>query len=84
MTHCPLWCKGECALQKEQIFQKRIELWALWSCCDEPVSLFQEELDLKEMPPQMYSPDWKLKDQLFLTHLFPELTQVNLQITAMM
>jgi len=29
MTHCPLWCEGECALQKEQTCQKRIELQAL-------------------------------------------------------
>jgi len=26
MTHCPLWCEGGCALQKEQTHQKRIEL----------------------------------------------------------
>jgi len=29
MTHCPLWCEGGCALQKEQTCQKRIELQAL-------------------------------------------------------
>ena len=29
MTHCPLWCEGGCALQKEQTCQKRTELWAL-------------------------------------------------------
>ena len=29
MTHCPLRCKGERALQKEQTCQKRIELQAL-------------------------------------------------------
>ena len=34
------------------------------------------------MPLQMYSPNWKPGDQLFLTHLFPELTQVNLQAMA--
>jgi len=40
--------------------------------------LFQEELKLEEMPPQMYSPDWKLRDQLFLICLFLKLTEVNL------
>jgi len=34
------------------------------------------------MPPQTYSPDWELGDQLFLTCLFLELTQVDLQATA--
>jgi len=29
MTRCPLRCKGECALRKEQTRQKRIELRAL-------------------------------------------------------
>ena len=31
----------------------------------------------------MYSPNWEPGDQLFLTHLFLELTQVNLQAMAM-
>jgi len=31
----------------------------------------------------MYSPDWEPRDRLFLTRLFPELTQVNLQVAAM-
>ena len=30
----------------------------------------------------MYCPDWELGDQLFFTHVFPELTQANLQATA--
>jgi len=34
------------------------------------------------MPPQTYSPDWGLGDQLFLTCIFLELTEVNLQATA--
>jgi len=29
MTHCPLWCEGGRALQKEQTCQKRTELRAL-------------------------------------------------------
>jgi len=36
MTHYPLRCEEGCALQKEQTYQKRIELWALQSCCDGP------------------------------------------------
>ena len=83
MTRCPLWCEEGRALWKEQTRQKRIELWALRLCCDGPVSLLQEELDLEETPPQTYSPDWEPRDRLFLTHLFPELTQVNLQAAAM-
>jgi len=83
MTRCPLWCEEGCALWKEQTRQKRIELWALRLCCDGPVPLLQEELDLEETPPQTYSPDWEPRDRLFLTHLFPELTQVNLQAAAM-
>ena len=65
MTCCPLQYEGGCALWKEQACQKRIELWALWSCRDGPVPLFQEELDLKEMSPQTYSPSWELRDWLF-------------------
>jgi len=83
MTHCPLWCEGGRALQKEQTYQKRIELRALQSCRDRPTPLFQEELDLEEMPLQTYSPDWEPGDRLFLTCLFPELTQVDLQAMAM-
>jgi len=30
----------------------------------------------------MHSPDWEPRDQLFFTHLFPELTQVDLQTMA--
>jgi len=44
--------------------------------------LFQEELELEETPPQICSPDWGLGDRLFLTRIFPELTEVNLQATA--
>ena len=44
--------------------------------------LFQEELKLEEMPPQTYSPDLELRDQLFLIYIFPELTKVNLQAIA--
>jgi len=31
----------------------------------------------------MYSPDWGLRDRLFLTCIFPELTEVDLRATAM-
>jgi len=62
MTCCPLWCGERRALQKEQIYQKRTELQALQSCRDGPTPLFQEELELKEMPSQTYSPDWGLGD----------------------
>jgi len=62
MTHCPLRCEGGRALRKKQTRQKRIELWALRSCRDRPAPLLQEELDLGEMPPQMYSPDWEPGD----------------------
>jgi len=82
MTRCPLRCEGGRALQKEQTHQKRIELWALQSCRDGPTPLFQEERDLEETPPQMYSPNWEPGDQLFLTHLFLELTQVDLRAVA--
>jgi len=30
----------------------------------------------------MCSPDWGLGDRLFLTHIFPELTEVDFQATA--
>jgi len=83
MTRCPLRCEGECVLQKKQTHQKRTELRALRSCHDGPASLFQEELKLEETPLQMCSPDWGLGDRLFLTHIFPELTEVDLQATAM-
>jgi len=46
------------------------------------VPLFQEELELEETPPQTCSPDWELGDRLFLIHIFPELTEVNLRATA--
>jgi len=82
MTHCPLWCEGGRALQKEQTHQKRTELRALRSCRDGPAPLLQEELELEEMPPQMHSPDWGLGDQLFLMCIFPELTEVDLRATA--
>ena len=62
MTHCPLRCEGGRALRKKQTRQKRIELRALRSCRDRPTPLLQEELDLGEMPPQMYSPDWEPRD----------------------
>jgi len=45
--------------------------------------LLQEELELEETPPLTYSPDWETGDQLFLTHLLPELTQTDLQAMAM-
>jgi len=51
-------------------------------CRDRPAPLFQEELELKETPPQTRSPDWGLRDQLFLTRIFPELTEIDLQATA--
>ena len=82
MTCCSLRCEDGRALQKEQIRQKRIELRALRSCRDGPTPLFQEERDLEKMPPQTYSPDWELEDQLFLTRLFLELTQVDLRATT--
>jgi len=78
MTRCPLWCEGGRALRKEQTHQKRTELRALRSCRDKPAPLFQEELELEEMPPQTRSPDWGLGDRLFLTRIFPELTEVDL------
>jgi len=78
ITRCPLWCEGGHALWKEQTYQKRTELRALRSCHDRPAPLFQEELELEEMPSQMCSPDWGLGDQLFLTRIFPELTEVDL------
>jgi len=83
MTHCPLQCKGGRALQKEQTRQKRIELRALQSCHDGPTPLFQEELDLEDTPPPTYCPDWEPRDRLFLTRVFPELTQADLQAMAM-
>jgi len=78
MIHCPLQCEGGCALWKEQTHQKRTELQALRLCHDRPAPLFQEELELKETPPQTCSPDWGLGDQLFLICIFPELTEVDL------
>jgi len=83
MTHCLLRCKGGRALWKEQTRQKRVELWALQLCRDRPTPLFQEELELKELPLQTYYPGWEPRDQLFLTRLLPEPAQVNLQAMAM-
>jgi len=82
MTHCPLRYEGGHALRKEQTHQKRTELRALQSCHDGPAPLFQEELELKETPPQTCSPDWGLRDRLFLTRIFPELTEIDLRATA--
>jgi len=62
MTHCPIWCERRCALWKEQIYQKKIELRALRSCRDRPTPLFQEELELKNIPLLIYCPDWELED----------------------
>ena len=83
ITHCLLQCEGGRALQKRQTHQKRVELQALWLCCDRPIPLFQEKLELKEAPPQMYYPSWEPEDQLVLTHLLPELAQVDLQAMTM-
>ena len=82
MTCCPLQCEGGRALRKEQTHQKRIELRAIQSCRDGPTPLFQEELELEDMPPPTYCPDWEPGDRLFLAHIFPELTQANLRATA--
>jgi len=62
MTRCPLRYEGGCALWKEQTRQKRIELQALRLCCNGPIPLLQEELDLEEIPLQTYSPDWEPRD----------------------
>ena len=51
--------------------------------CDGPTPLFQEELELEDIPLLMYCPNWEPGDQLFLTHIFPELTQADLQAMAM-
>ena len=83
MTRCPLWCEGGRALRKEQTHQKRTELQALRLCHNGPTPLFQEELKLEKMPLQTCSPDWGLRNRLFLTHIFPELTEVDLRATAM-
>ena len=82
MTCCPLRCKRGHALWKEQTCQKKTELWALQLCHDRSIPLLQEELELEEASLQMYCPDWELGDRLFLTCLFLELTEVNLQATA--
>jgi len=82
MTHCSLQCEGGHALWKEQTHQKRIELQALQLCHDRPTPLLQEELNLEETPSQIYNPDWEPRDRLFLTCLFPELTQVDLWAMA--
>jgi len=82
MTCCSLQCEGRHALRKEQTCQKRIELQALRSYRNGPAPLLQEELDLEETSPQMYSSNWEPKDQLFLTCLFSELIQVDLWAMA--
>jgi len=51
MTYCPLRCERGHALQKEQTWQKRIELRALRSCRDRPTPLLQEESESEEEPP---------------------------------
>jgi len=78
MIHYPLWCEEGHALQKKQTCQKRVELRALRLCRDRPIPLFQEELELEELPPQTYYPSWEPGDRLFLTRLLPEPAQVNL------
>jgi len=83
MTRCPLRCKGGRALWKEQTHQKRIELQALQSCYDGPIPLFQEELELEDIPLPTYCPNWEPGDRLFLIHVFPEPTQADLRATAM-
>jgi len=55
MTRCPLRCKGERALWKEQTHQKRIELRALRSCHDRPTPLLQEELEPEKECQQLKS-----------------------------
>jgi len=82
MTHCPLRCEGEHALQKEQTCQKRTELRALRSCCDGPTPLLQEESESEEEPPQTHHLSWEPGDRLFLTHLLPEPDQAKLQAMA--
>jgi len=62
MTRCPLRCKGGRTLWKKQIRQKRTELRALQLCRNGPTPLLQEELELKEMPPQTYGPNWEPGD----------------------
>ena len=62
MTRCPLQCEEGHALWKEQTCQKRTKLRALRSCRDGPISLFQEVLELEEVPLQTYHLDWKLGD----------------------
>ena len=69
MTCCSLWYEGECTLQKEQTHQKRTELQALQSCHDRPTPLFQEELELKNIPSPTYCPDWEPGDRLFVRGL---------------
>jgi len=47
--------------------------------------LFQEELEMEELEEttlQLYIPDWESGDRLFLTRLFPELTQTDLRAMA--
>jgi len=83
MTRCPLRCEGERALRKEQTRQKRTELRALRSCRNRPTPLLQEELELEEIPPQTYGPNWEPGDQLFLMCLLLELTPTNLRAMAM-
>jgi len=62
ITHCPLWCERKCAQWKEQTRQKRTELQALQLCHNGPIPLLQEELELEEMSPRMYYPNWELRD----------------------
>jgi len=45
--------------------------------------LCQKELKLEEVLLQTYHPGWELGDRLFLTRLFLELTQADLQAMAM-
>jgi len=72
MTRCPLRCEGGHALWKEQTRQKRVELRALRLYHDGPTPLFQEELELEELPSQIYHPGWEPGDWLFLIRLLPE------------
>jgi len=78
MTRCPLRCKGERALWKEQTCQKRIELRALRSCHDGPTPLLQEESESEEESPQTHHPSWEFGDRLFLTRLLLEPDKVDL------
>jgi len=76
MTRYPLHCEEGRALWKEQTCQKRIELRALQSCHDRPISLLQEELEPEKKPLQIHL------SQTSFSHIFTNSLTILMVLTS--